>query len=292
VGLCLGQPAASDSERDPLRGTLLPLLSEDRDEATKLAEVALRRISRAIRRPICRPLPRQISELPPEVAGCAYPGVSRLLTSKGNFTLFFPSSHTSRDGEDPKTLPLMFSSSDLFEQWFAKWRGEAKPRGAPRAMRAPNPILIRAITVWSRRSKCLCRRLCSIPSAGGCLAAPYSPNKSNTPTSKRTRPKKSPRNFLRHLTTRTTNRYVIPQPIHIALFTELKGEKQTRLRCRRIRITERCRNVVLANARVPPIVGQPELSETGSGSEDEVLGVCRPTEIIRFVLHAPVAGNS
>ena len=37
--------------------TLLPLLSEDRDEAAKLAEVALTRYPERFWQPICSPLP-------------------------------------------------------------------------------------------------------------------------------------------------------------------------------------------------------------------------------------------
>ena len=40
--------------------TLLPLLAEDLGEARNFAESRSRRISGAIRQPICRPLPRQI----------------------------------------------------------------------------------------------------------------------------------------------------------------------------------------------------------------------------------------
>jgi uncharacterized protein YdiU (UPF0061 family) len=36
----------------------------------------------------------------------------------------------------------MFSSSDPFEKWFAKWRSEANPAKRLADMRAANPILI------------------------------------------------------------------------------------------------------------------------------------------------------
>jgi uncharacterized protein YdiU (UPF0061 family) len=58
-----------------------------------------------------------------------------------DFTLFFRHLTRVAGGEDPKALTSMFFSSQPFENWFTKWRGEANPNHLD-DMRAANPILI------------------------------------------------------------------------------------------------------------------------------------------------------
>jgi serine/tyrosine/threonine adenylyltransferase len=122
--------------------TLLPLLSEDPDEATKLAEVALARYPERFGGQYAAHFRAKFG-LPPEVPVALIQECLGLLdVQEVDFTLFFRHLTQVAGGEDPKTLAVMFSSSEPFEQWFAKWRGEANPARHLAAMRVANPILI------------------------------------------------------------------------------------------------------------------------------------------------------
>ena len=122
--------------------TLLPLLSEDPDEATKLAEVALAGYPERFGGQYAAHFRAKFG-LPPEVPVVLIQECLGLLdVQEVDFTLFFRHLTRVAGGEDPKTLALMFSSSEPFKQWFAKWRGEANPARHLQAMRGANPILI------------------------------------------------------------------------------------------------------------------------------------------------------
>src|SRR5206468_9734563 len=45
-------------------------------------------------------------------------------------------------GEDSQSLAAMFSNSEPFEKWFARWREEANAARHLADMRAANPVLI------------------------------------------------------------------------------------------------------------------------------------------------------
>jgi uncharacterized protein YdiU (UPF0061 family) len=122
--------------------TLLPLLSEDHDEATKLAEAALAGYPERFGGQYAAHFRAKFG-LPPEAPVALIQECLGLLDGQGvDFTLFFRHLTRVAGGEDPKTLAVMFSSSEPFEQWFAKWRGEANPARHLAAMRGANPILI------------------------------------------------------------------------------------------------------------------------------------------------------
>jgi uncharacterized protein YdiU (UPF0061 family) len=122
--------------------TLLPLLSEDPDEATKLAKTALTgypdrfgsQYDARFRAKFGLPREAPVT-LMEECLGL-------LAAQEVDFTIFFRNLTRVAAGEDPKTLIAMFSSKEPFEQWFAKWYGEANPVRHLAAMRGANPILI------------------------------------------------------------------------------------------------------------------------------------------------------
>ncbi len=122
--------------------TLLPLLSEDPSRATKIAEVALagyperfgNQYNARFRAKFGLP-PQALVEL---IKEC----LDLLGAQEVDFTLFFRQLTRVAGGEDSETLAALFSSSESFEKWFAKWRGEADPAKHLADMRAANPILI------------------------------------------------------------------------------------------------------------------------------------------------------
>ncbi len=59
-----------------------------------------------------------------------------------DFTLFFRHLTRVAGGEDAEVLVAMFSDSESFRTWFARWRGAADPHRHLADMRAANPILI------------------------------------------------------------------------------------------------------------------------------------------------------
>ena len=122
--------------------TLLPLLSEDRSEATTIAEAALAGYPERFGGQYIARFRAKFS-LPPEAPVELIKECLDLLdVQEVDFTLFFRRLTRVAGGEDFKTLATMFSSSEPFEEWFAKWRTEADPARHLADMRAANPILI------------------------------------------------------------------------------------------------------------------------------------------------------
>lgn len=122
--------------------TLLPLLSEDPGEVTKIAEASLSRYpERFGGQHIARF--RAKFGLPPEAPVALIQECLDLLAAQGvDFTLFFRRLTLVASGEDSTTLAAMFSGTEAFERWFAKWLREAHPPMRLADMRAANPILI------------------------------------------------------------------------------------------------------------------------------------------------------
>ena len=126
--------------------TLLPLLSEDPGEATRIAQAALSRYpERFGRQYIVRfrakfGLP---AEAPVEII---QEGFNLLAAQEVDFTLFFRHLTGVAEGGDSETLFAMFSRREPFEAWFAKWRSAAESAENPARrladMRSANPTLI------------------------------------------------------------------------------------------------------------------------------------------------------
>ena len=122
--------------------TLLPLLSEDSGEATKIAEAALSGYPERFGSQYIARFRAKFG-LPPEAPVALIQECLDLLGAQEvDFTLFFRHLTRVAGGEDSTTLAAMFSGSEPFGQWFAKWRGEANPAKRLADMRAANPILI------------------------------------------------------------------------------------------------------------------------------------------------------
>jgi len=122
--------------------TLLPLLSEDPGEATKIAEAVLSQYPERFGGQYIARFRAKLG-LPPEAPAALIQECLDLLSAdEVDFTLFFRHLTRVAGGEDSTTIEAMFSSSKLFAPWFAKWRGEANPALRLADMRAANPILI------------------------------------------------------------------------------------------------------------------------------------------------------
>ena len=122
--------------------TLLPLLSEDTAEAVKLAETALSKYPERFGAQYVARFRAKLG-LPPEASPALIEECLNLLSAQEiDFTLFFRNLTRVAGGEDFQLLAAMFSGSDAFETWFAKWRSEASPDKHLADMRAANPILI------------------------------------------------------------------------------------------------------------------------------------------------------
>jgi uncharacterized protein YdiU (UPF0061 family) len=122
--------------------TLLPLLSENSDEATKLAEAVLGGYPERFRGQYNARFRAKLA-LPTDSSAAIIEECLDLLDSQNvDFTLFFRHLTRVAGGGDSKPLVGLFLNSKAFEQWFAKWRNEANPAIYLEAMRGANPILI------------------------------------------------------------------------------------------------------------------------------------------------------
>ncbi len=127
--------------------TLLPLLSEDTGEATRLAQAALAGYPERFGGQYIARFRAKFG-LPPEAPDDLLQECLDLLAAQEvDFTLFFRRLTRVAGGEDPEALFAMFSpGEEPFAAWFAKWRSAAASaqNPAPRLsdMRAANPVLI------------------------------------------------------------------------------------------------------------------------------------------------------
>ncbi len=122
--------------------TLLPLLSGDRGEATRIAEAALSGYPERFGAQYLARFRAKLG-LPP---GAPVEIISECLdllgSQKVDFTLFFRHLTRVAGGADPTTLAAMFVGSEPFGRWFEKWRRDANPARHLADMRAANPVLI------------------------------------------------------------------------------------------------------------------------------------------------------
>lgn len=122
--------------------TLLPLLSEDPAEAVKIAQAVLSRYPERFNSQYTARFRGKLG-LPPEApAELIQECLDLLAAQEVDFTLFFRRLTCVAGGEDSGTLTAMFSSSEAFGTWFAKWRSDADPATHLANMRFANPILI------------------------------------------------------------------------------------------------------------------------------------------------------
>ena len=135
-------PTSGSGTSPVSRKPCCPLLSEDSGKATKIAEAALSGYPERFGGQYIARFRAKLG-LPPEAPVELIKECLDLLGAQEvDFTLFFRQLTRVAGGEDSETLTAMFSSSEPFEEWFAKWRSEAEPAKHLADMRAANPILI------------------------------------------------------------------------------------------------------------------------------------------------------
>ena len=122
--------------------TLLPLLSENADEAKQNAETALfgyqERFSAQ-----CTARFRAKLGLPAKApAELIQECLDLLAAEEADFTLFFRHLTRIGGGDTSDMITAMCAGSEAFATWFATWRREADPATHLADMRAANPILI------------------------------------------------------------------------------------------------------------------------------------------------------
>ena len=122
--------------------TLLPLLSADSKEATKIAEATLSRYPEQFNSNYVARFSAKFGFSPEGPVELIKECLDLLGDQHVDFTLFFRRLTRVAGGDDPKTLCAMFSSIEPFERWFAKWRNEVDANKNLAKMRASNPILI------------------------------------------------------------------------------------------------------------------------------------------------------
>jgi uncharacterized protein YdiU (UPF0061 family) len=122
--------------------TLLPLLSEESGDATKIAEAALSGYAERFSGQYIVRFRAKFG-LPPESPVQLVTECLDLLGAQAvDFTLFFRHLTRVAGGADLQELTAMFSSSEPFDKWLNKWRSEADPAKHLADMRAANPVRI------------------------------------------------------------------------------------------------------------------------------------------------------
>ena len=125
-----------------LAETLLPLLSDDPAEATRIAEAVLARYPEQFETHYMARFRAKLG-LPSDAATELIEECLDLLAEyEIDFTLFFRHLTRVAAGDDAATLSSMFHARKAFDAWLAQWRGAADPATRLADMRAANPILI------------------------------------------------------------------------------------------------------------------------------------------------------
>ncbi|MES1254400.1 MAG: protein adenylyltransferase SelO family protein, partial [Acidobacteriota bacterium] len=121
---------------------LLPLLSDDRDEAVSIAESALATYPERFRSQYGARFRAKLG-LPPAAPVALIEECLDLLSRQEiDFTVFFRQLTRVAGGEDPDAVAAMFPDSAPFDEWFAKWRADARPAEHLVDMRDANPVRI------------------------------------------------------------------------------------------------------------------------------------------------------
>jgi len=122
--------------------TLLPLLSDDSDQAIKVAEGALSLYPERFADQYANCFRAKLglsSEAPTAlVKDC----LDLLTVQQVDFTLFFRRLTRVAGGESSESVVSLCSDSRPLEEWLARWRCEVEPTAGLIRMRAANPVLI------------------------------------------------------------------------------------------------------------------------------------------------------
>jgi len=128
-----------------LAETLLPLLDDDQDKATEIAEALLSGYSDDFSQHYMSRFRAKFALSASAPDSIIQDGLTLLADQQVDFTLFFR--HLTQvaagncDGSK-KSLAALFTEADSFETWFAQWRLEADPAEHLAAMQTANPIII------------------------------------------------------------------------------------------------------------------------------------------------------
>ena len=122
--------------------TLLPLLSPSQSEAIKIAEGALNGYAARFCSQYAARFRAKLGLPPKAPLELIHECLDLLDAQEVDFTRFFRRLTAIAGGGDPGSLAAMFSDSEPFEAWFAKWRREVDLGAHLTEMRAANPIRI------------------------------------------------------------------------------------------------------------------------------------------------------
>ncbi len=126
-----------------LAETLLPLLDEKSDNATRIAEALLAGFSDDFGTRYMRRFRAKFGLGESAPGEIIQRGLSLIADQQVDFTLFFRHLTGLAAGGNPETLAAMFTDRAPFEAWLSQWRDAAPdPAQALPAMRAANPVVI------------------------------------------------------------------------------------------------------------------------------------------------------
>ena len=147
------QPGIGQWNLTRLAEALLPLISEDQDDAIEQAKDVLAGFETGFQarfhKGLCEKLGLESSpSIDPEPAQAFVDETFRSMTSQNvDFTLFFRHLASFASGEDSDELLALFDDSSVGQQWIADWRVAVGGNGEPtppriEQMRRVNPIFI------------------------------------------------------------------------------------------------------------------------------------------------------
>ena len=122
--------------------TLLPLLSENAEEAMSLAEGALSQFSDRFADQYISRFRTKLGLPASAPVTLIQDSLDLLASQKIDFTLFFRRLTQEAGGVSPGDLEALFSEKEPFEKWFSNWRKEADPAQRYSEMSLANPVII------------------------------------------------------------------------------------------------------------------------------------------------------
>lgn len=125
-----------------LAETLLPLLSEDGEEAKGIAEKALSQFSERFADQYIARFRAKLGLPAPAPVEIVQKCLDLLAEQAVDFTLFFRRLTQVAGGKSAEKLESLFSDHELFEEWFVAWRKAADIDGCFGDMKSANPVLI------------------------------------------------------------------------------------------------------------------------------------------------------
>jgi len=122
--------------------TLLPLLSENAEEAVSLAQGALSQFSDRFADQYITRFRTKLGLPASAPVTLIQDGLDLLASQKIDFTLFFRRLTQVAGGNSPRDLKALFSEEEPYEKWISNWWKEADPAQRYSEMRLANPVII------------------------------------------------------------------------------------------------------------------------------------------------------